>query len=176
MRVVQSLNQGLAHHTGASRAAVEARKGAYLEDGRNAASLLAQKRRPRVHELDLGGGIGAIAEFVLQALDINAVKAAVRQAPRHEETRQAAAALRQYQVSVALRRREKPFMPGDAIGTIAGTDRASGVGTHIGTALLFRHAHADQAAALFLERDIARIVFTSQQPRHPVTRQPGVAA
>src|ERR1700761_2850027 len=115
MRVVQSLNQGLAHHAGASRAAIEARKGAHLENGRNAASFLPQKRRPRVPELDLGRGIGTIAEFVLQALDINAVEAAVRQAPRHEETRQAAAALRQYQVSVALRRREKPFVPGDAI-------------------------------------------------------------
>src|SRR3984885_1663906 len=148
MRVVQSLNQGLAHHTGASRAAVEARKGAHLEDGRNAASLLAQKRRPRVHELDLGGGIGAIAEFVLQALDINAVKAAIGQAPRHEETRQAAAALREYQVSIALRRREKPLMPGDAVCTVAGTDCASGIRPDIGTTLLFRHAHADQSATL----------------------------
>ncbi len=132
--------------------------------------------RPRVHELDFGGGIGAIAEFVLQALDINAVEASVGQAPRHEEARQPAAALRQHQMRVALRRGKKPFVPGDAIGAVARTDRASGVGPHIGTALLFGHAHADQAAALFLERDIARIVFAREQPRHPVARQPGIAA
>ena len=82
---MQRLNEGVAHHAGASRAAIEARKGAHFEDGRHAASFLAQRCRPRVHELDFRGGIGAIAEFVLQALDINAVQASVGQAPRHEE-------------------------------------------------------------------------------------------
>ena len=79
-------------------------------------------------------------------------------------------------MSVALRGGKKPFVPGDAIGAVARADRASGVGPHIGTALLLRHAHADQAAALFLERDIARIVFAREQPRHPVAGQPGVPA
>ena len=56
-----------------------------------------------------------------------------------------------HEVSVALRRGEKPFVSGDAVGAVARTNRARGVGAHIGTALLFRHAHADQAAALLLE-------------------------
>src|SRR5580704_10266778 len=174
MHVVQSLNDGLAHHAGASRAAIEAREGAHLEDGWDTASFLAQKRRPRVHELDFGRGIGAIAEFVLEALDINAVEASIGEAPRHEETGQSAATLRQHQVSVALRRRKKPFMPGDSIGAVARTERARGIRPYIGTALLFRHAHADQATELLLERDIARIVFAREQPRHPITRKPGV--
>src|ERR1700685_2394629 len=115
VRVVQSLNDGLAHHAGASGTAIEARESAHLEDGRYTAPFLAQQRCPRIHELDLGGGIGAIAKFVLQTLYIDAVQAAVRQAPRHEEAGQATAALRQYQVSVALRSRKKPLVPGDAV-------------------------------------------------------------
>src|SRR5260370_14214462 len=104
--------------------------------------------RPRIDEFDFGRGIGTVAKLVFQALDVNTVAGTVGQPARHEKARKAAVRLREYQVRIALRRREKPLMAGDAIGTVGRARRTSGIGTPIRASLFFRHAHADQAAAL----------------------------
>jgi hypothetical protein len=85
---------------------------------------------------------------------------------------------------VALRRREKPLMADDA--KHANTTRAEqrprllrphrlgarGVGAHVGAALLLGHAHADDGAALLLERQRARIVFHRQDLGQPFGGDP----
>jgi len=52
MRVVQSLDHGLSHHAGAAGAAIQSGKRPHFEDGRNAASFLAQQSSPGVDEFD----------------------------------------------------------------------------------------------------------------------------
>jgi hypothetical protein len=107
-----------------------------------------------------------LPELVLEALHADRVAAAVRQEARHEEAAEARAAfgieLGQHQVGVALRRREEPFVTHDhkcALAFLAEAGPGLGrierrgarrVGAHVGAALLFGHAHADQGAALLL--------------------------
>ena len=67
-------------------------------------------------------------------------------------------------------------MAGDAIGAVGRSKRTRTVGAHIRTPLFFRHAHADQAAALMFDGDIACIVFTRDKTRHPFPFQPCVSA
>ena len=49
----------------------------HLDDRGHAAALLAQAPGPGAVELDLAGGVGAVAELVLQALQVEGVAAAV---------------------------------------------------------------------------------------------------
>ena len=73
--VMQRLHHGLAHHAGAAEHTIETRVGPHLENGGHAAPFLAQQPCPGIHELDLRGGIGAVAELVLQSLNEDAVAA-----------------------------------------------------------------------------------------------------
>ncbi len=66
-----------------------------------------------VVELDLRRGVGAVAELVLQPLEMQRVDRAVGPKARHEETGQPARRLRQHQERVAHRRRHEPFVAGD---------------------------------------------------------------
>ncbi len=84
--------------------------------------------------------------------------------------------LREHQVRIALRCREKPLVAGDAIGAVCDAHRAGGVCAHVRAALLFGHAHADETAALAFDRDVARVVVARDEPRHPVPFQPCVSA
>jgi hypothetical protein len=102
--VVQGLHQRLTHHAGAAENAIQARVRAHFEDGRNPAAFFAHQMRPRVDEFDFRGGVGAIAELVLQALDVDSVARAVGQPARHEQAGQSALGLGEHQVRVALRR------------------------------------------------------------------------
>ena len=174
--MMHRLYDGLPHHPRRAGGAVEAGVGAHFEDGGNAAAFFAKRVRPRIDEFDLGRGIRAVAEFVLQALDVNAVARPVGEPARHEEARQSPLRLCQNQVRIALRRREKPLMAGDAIRTISRAGRAGRVGAHIRPPLLFGHAHADQAAALMFDGDVAWVVFARDDAGHPSWLQPRVAA
>ena len=74
---------------------------------------------------------------------------------------------------VALRRGEEPFVAGEPIGAVGRALRARGIGAHVRAALFLGHAHADQAAALVFDGDVARIVFARDEPRHPSRASPG---
>jgi hypothetical protein len=70
----------------------------------------------RVEELDLGARVAAVAELVLEALDLDRVLAAVGVPARHEEARRAAVGrARDDQVRVAHRRREEPLVAADRV-------------------------------------------------------------
>ena len=104
-----------AHARGRAEHAVEARVVDHLDDRRHAAALLADHPRPGAVELDLAGGVGAVAELVLQALDAEAVAAAVGQDARQQEARQPAVGLREHQERVAHRRRAEPLVAGELV-------------------------------------------------------------
>lgn len=116
-------------------------------------------------EFDFGGGVGAVAELVLQPLEPDRVDRPVRGKARHQETAQSIVGLRQHQKGVAHRRRHEPFMPGDAIGAAVAL-RPGHVGANVGAALLLGHAHAERHAALGPPRRKRRIVGARSQYRH----------
>ena len=61
----------------------------HLDDGRDAPALLADQPGHRVVVLDLGRGVGLVAELVLEPLQPHTVAGAVRQHPRQQEAGQA---------------------------------------------------------------------------------------
>ena len=104
----------------------------------------------RVVVLDLARSVGAVAALVLQALNEDAVGAAVGQQARHEQAAHAGFGLRQRVEPVGYRHREKPFVAGDRIDLAmrAAFDEACGrLGlAQIGAALLLGHRIADDRA------------------------------
>ena len=96
---------------GRAEHAVEPRVVDHLDDRRHAAALLADEPCPRRRELDLARRVRAVAELVLQPLDVKAVARPVRQHARDEEAREPAVGLRKHEERVAHRRRAEPLVP-----------------------------------------------------------------
>src|SRR5258707_15281148 len=115
--MVHGLYDRLPHHPRRAGDAVEARVGAHFQDGRNAAAFFAHQMRPNIDEFDFGRGVGAVAELVLQPLDVNPIECASGQPARHEKTYQTADLLRTPQVAITRHGPENPLWPGDAMGT-----------------------------------------------------------
>jgi len=78
-------------------------------------------------QLDLRTGVGAVAELVLEALEMDAVARAVGQDPRHQEAGHPGLRLGQHQEHVAHRGRAEPLVPGQLVwsGTRAWTARSA---------------------------------------------------
>ena len=154
--VVDGVGQRQAHQPGGAHGTVEPRAGHHLDDGGHAAPFLADQPGVRGLELHLRGGIGAVAELVLEPLEAQRIDAAVGQEARHQEAGKPARRLRQHQEGVAHRRRHEPLVAGDDVfrARPAGARRhgGRGVGAHVGAALLLGHAHADGDAALGAQR------------------------
>ena len=112
--VVDGVGERQPHQAGRAHRAVEPRARHHLDDGRHAAALLADQPGVRSLELHLGGGIGAVAELVLEPLEAQRIDGAVGQEARHQEAGEAARRLRQHQEGVAHGRRHEPLVPGDA--------------------------------------------------------------
>ena len=167
--VMQRMREPGPHQAGGGDRAILPRQLHHLDDGADALALVADAHRIGADEFHLGRGIGAVAELVLQALELDRVDRSVRPEARHEEAGQAFVGLRQHQEGVAHRRRHEPFMPGDAIG-VAVALRARHVGAHVGAALLLGHAHAERHAALGRPRREGRIV--GARARSPASPSP----
>jgi len=98
-RTQRAVEPGVAHH---------------LDDGRHATTFFAQQPAERVVELDLGGGVGAIAELVLEPLDVEAVRLPSGASAARESTT-TSRRLRQREEGVAHRRRAEPFVADQAV-------------------------------------------------------------
>ncbi len=70
--VIERLDDAGAVAGGGADHAVEPGVVDHLDDRRHAAALLADHPRPGAAELDLAGGVGAVAELVLEPLDVEA--------------------------------------------------------------------------------------------------------
>src|SRR5579875_275970 len=116
-RMMERLDERLAHQGGRADGAFEARALHHLDDGGNAASLLADESRPGVLVLDLRRGVGAIAELVLEPLQADAVARPVGEPARHEEAGEPAFGIGESEEGIRHRRRAEPFM---AVETIFG--------------------------------------------------------
>ena len=87
-RVVERNAQCLTHEAAGTQCAVQAREGTHLQNLRHTASLLTDQPGGGPVELHFGTGIGAVAQLVFEALDMDGVAAAVLQYPRQKETAQ----------------------------------------------------------------------------------------
>src|SRR3546814_8889950 len=98
--------------------------------------FLADEPAVRPLQLDLRGGIGAVAELLLQALQAQRVYRAVGQEARHQETGEPALRLGQHEEAVAHWRGEEPLVADQDVrlarprGT--GGLGAGGIGAHVG--------------------------------------------
>ena len=108
--VVGGVDHRRAHSGGGADHAVQARVADHLDDRRHAASGLAHHARPGAVQLDLRGGVGVVAELVLQALDVEGVAAAVGEDARQQEAGQALVGLGEHQEHVGHRRRAEPLV------------------------------------------------------------------
>ena len=128
----------------------------HLDDRPHAGALLADQPGRGGVELDLAGGVGAVAELVLEPLQAEAVAVAVRGPAREEEAGEAAVGLGEDEEGVAHRRRHEPLVAGQLVlgAGAAAVDRAGdgGVGADVGAALLLGHPHPGQGARLLAAR------------------------
>ena len=173
--MVERLRDAGAVAGGGADHAVEPRVVDHLDDRRHAAALLADHARPGAAELELAGGVGAVAELVLEPLDLEAVALAVGRPARHQEAGDARIGLREDEEGVAHRRRAEPLVADQLVlrpGAAAVQRRGGrGVGAHIRAALLLGHRHPAEGAVLALGGDRALVVVEREEARFPLLGQ-----
>ena len=173
--VVERLGDAGAVAGGGADHAVEAGVVDHLDDRRHAAALLADHPRPGAAELDLAGGVGAVAELVLEPLDVEGVALAVGRPARHQEAGDAGVGLGEDEEGVAHRRRAEPLVADELVlgpGPAAvQRRRRGGVGAHVGAALLLGHRHPAERAALAGGRQRALVVVEREEARLPLLGQ-----
>ena len=157
--IMQRVRERTPHHPGAADHAIEPRVLNHLQDRCDASSWFAQRPRHRIVELHFRRRIRTVAELVFEPIDLDGVARSVGEKARQQKTRQAFRGLRKNKMSIALRRREEPFVasqPPRAIAVRLGTGE---IRANVRAALPFGHPHADQHCALRRDRERSRIVI-----------------
>ena len=144
----------------------------HLEYGRHAAPFLAQELRPGAVEFDLAGGVGSVAQLVLEALQEEPVARAIRSPSRQQEAGEPAGGLRQHEEGVAHRGRAEPLVPRQS-PRLAVAHCTGGVGADVRSALLLGHRHPDERKGLARRGDRAGVVRASRDPRLPFAGELG---
>ena len=127
--------------------AVEARVVDHLEDRPEPTSLLADEPGDGTVERDLGRGVRAVAELVLQPLDPEA-----RLRPLEQEAREPGRRLREHEERVAHGRGAEPLVPVQ-LPHVAGRPGRRLVRAHVGAALALGHRHPAERLAGGQPRD-----------------------
>ncbi len=102
--VVDGARQALSHAGGTAQGAIQPGQVDHLDDGRHAAAFLTDQPGGGAVVLDLTGGVGVVAEFVLEPRDDHPVAGTVGQHPRQHETAQPVRGLGQHQEDIPHRR------------------------------------------------------------------------
>jgi len=176
--VMNGIGERQPHQPRRGHGAIEPGQRHHFHDAGNAAAFLADHPAVRRLKFHLGGGVRAIAELVLEALEAQRIDAAVRQNSRQQEAAEPSRRLRQHQKCIAHRCRHEPFVAGDQIlaaGPAGGHRlRPRGVGAHVGAALLFGHAHADGGAAFLGQAPEGLVVAPRQDLGNPASGEIGL--
>ena len=123
--------------------AIEPRVDHHLDDCPDAAPLLADEPCARAAQLDLARRVRAVAELVLQPLDLEPRPAL------EEEAREPAGRLGEHEEDVGLRRRAKPLCAFELVLVAADRRGRGRVRADIGAALPLGHRHpAERALAV----------------------------
>ena len=154
----------LPHQGRGSDRAVVTRALYHLNDGADAPSLFTEHQAPGLDKLHFARCIGFIANFVLQALDIEPVSSVIRTPSREQEATQPIFRIGKRQEGIRHRGRAEKLVPREDVrspGPGFGALRSClcRVGAHIGAALLLRHEHAHSDAFLLFRRNIPEVVF-----------------
>ena len=175
-RVVHRPRERLPDRRRRPQDAVEPRRRDHVQDCAYAAPRLPDRRRPRARELDLGTGVGPVAQLVLQSLDGEGVAGAVGQNARQQVAAEPVRPLGEDQEAVAHRGGAEPLVPrqADAVraqraGDVGGGRR--GVSPHIRAALLLGHPHPGDRAGLVSEGDQPRVIHAGGEPGEPFPRE-----
>lgn len=163
--VVGGRGHALAHAGRRADDAVEAGQVDHVDDGAHATALVADPPGDRVLVLDLCGGVGAVAELVLEAHQPHRVARAVGQDARHEEAGEPARRPGEGEEDVAHRRRREPLVPEQAVGAVRLGVGGGGVGAYVRAALLLRHRHAGQQSPLGQRRAQPEVVRRGGEQR-----------
>ena len=147
-RPVMRLAQRGAHQPRGRHRGVEPGVVHHLDDGAHAPPFLADLVRQGAVVFDLGRGVGAVAELVLEAHGGGCRCASPSSQRGTRKQVEPARCLRQRQEPVGHRRRAEPLVPRQAPASPSRLG-ARGVGAHVRAALLFGHRHAQRRAALF---------------------------
>ena len=156
--MVQRHRIGPAHQRMAAQGAVKAGQATHFENLPDAIPLFSDQPTASVEKLDFTAGVRAVTQFIFQPLQMYAVTLTVRQQARNKKAGEPRRRLRQYQMSIALRHGEKPFMSNQMIKAFGGLLRTGRVAQDIRSPLLFSHPHADKQPAFLISRYQMRIV------------------
>ena len=150
--VVDRLGERDPHQPGRGDGAVEPGQRHHVDDGRDAAAELADQEAGGAVEFGLGGGVGAVAELVLEPHERMRVPPAVGQEARHQEAgqplaRRWASTRKASLIGADMNHlwpvmRKVPSRPSSARVVLA---------VDVAAALLLGHAHADGDALLLGE-------------------------
>jgi hypothetical protein len=163
--VVRRLRERSADRRGRAQHAVQPGGVDHLDDRRHAAAGFADEPTGRPVELHLAGGVGPVAELVLEPLHPEDVAAAVGEHPGDEEAGDALLQLGEDEEQVAHRRRGEPLVAGQRVTAVGPCDRAGRVRPDVGAALLLGHTHAGDQAALAGGLGQTELVLPAGQPR-----------
>ncbi len=132
--------------------------------------------RAKAPIFDLGRGVRAVAQLVLQTHDPEAgVAPAVRRPSRNQEAGQPAFGVGQRQEGVRHRRGAEPLVPRQPIpARLVHRIGSRGVRAHVRAALFLGHGHADRDAGLVRRRRNGGIVPPRQHARRPLGRDGGL--
>ncbi len=164
------------HPGGGADGAVQAGRVDHLDDGPHPAALLADQQAVRLLVLDLGGGVGLVAELVLEPLEAEPVAAAVRQHARQQEAAEPARRLGEGEEEVGHRRRGEPLVAGEPVAPVGLRDGGRGVGADVRAALLLGHRHAGDQTALAVRLAQSEVVLGGGEQRFELGGQRGRGA
>jgi hypothetical protein len=155
------LGQGRAHEARRRDRGIEPGVVDHLDDRPHPLPLGADAVGDGALVLDLGRGVRAIAELVLETLDPDGVPP-VLQPARNEEAGEPAGGLREREEPVRHGGRAEPLVAGEPPAPIRRL-RPRGRRAKVGAALPFRHRHAERGALLIRQRKDARVVLARDQ-------------
>lgn len=128
----------------AAQRAVKPRQTAHSEDLAYPFSFLPQQPAGRIQEFRFAAGVRAVAELLFQPLQTYGIALPVRQKAWNKKAGQPPFRLGQHQMRIALRHREKPFMPDKPVAAVTALFRFGGIAEYVRAALFFCHPHANQ--------------------------------
>ena len=152
---VDRLGHAEAHHRRRPEDAVVAGAADHRHDRPHATALLADERRPRAVEDDLGGRVGPVAELVLQAVDAEPVEPAVLVAAGGRGSTTGRRAVGEHEEGVRRHRGDEPLRARQLVLARRPPARPRAAAAEIRPAGPLGQRHPDERPGLLRRRQLA---------------------
>ena len=166
-RMPCGLRKSCTHSRGGPCNAVEPCTLHHIDDGPYAPTFFPDTLGPGAVIFDLGRGVGAVAELVLEPHDVNGIAGPVGAPARHEKAGQTAFCVGEGQKGVGHGGGTEPLVADQLIFPRAERMRACSIRANVATALLLGHRHAHCRASLLSRRDKPRVISAAGNARLP---------